>query len=361
MKSRGSKRRHSVRIAAQGYKTSVGIHDIKGVRPGPTLALVSGQHGGEWNGIEILRRVAVLTKSSALSGRLIVVPCANPEATKLMNEGFPVDWDIEALRETPGDPHSLLRYPWAACKNVNRENDPYNMNRKWPGKADGTLVQQTAYAIWEKAVAPADYVVDYHCYSDFWPHCAYLHRKSVVPLAAAFGIGLIWHLRKGEDDPAGMLHVAAERAGKTAFTVEFTPQRRLDYAEVAFGVEATLRLMVYLNMIEKPATLPVAPDPQYVVNWQQETAYIKSDATGLAVMSVPLMSELDKGEEIGRLVDLNLGASSHIFRSPMKGLLIRRPGPHYDIVHRGDTVFQVIDAKRISAPQRPQPTSRRSP
>lgn len=353
MKRSGSKRRHKLTVSAEGYNTSIGVHDITGARPGPTLAVISGQHGGEWTGIEILRRITAMIRPSRLAGRLIVVPCANPEAAKLMNEGFPVDWDIEALRATPGDPRSLLRYPWAACKNVNRDNDPYNMNRKWPGKPDGTLVQQTAHAIWKTAVAPADYVLDIHCYSDFWPHGAYLHRKEILPLATAFGIGLIWHLRKGEDDPAGMLQVAAEREGKTAFSVEFTPHRRLDYDEVDFGTDALQRLMVYLGMIDKPAGLPPAPETQYVATWHQKTAHIKSPGIGLAVMSVPLMCEVRKGQEIGRLIDLNKGDTSVIFRTPISGLLIQRPGPRYDIVQKGDTVFQVIAAKSVKPPAKP--------
>jgi len=41
--------------------------------------------------------------------------------------------------------------------------DGKNLNRVYPGRADGTVSERIAYAITREIIEPADYVLDLHC------------------------------------------------------------------------------------------------------------------------------------------------------------------------------------------------------
>jgi predicted deacylase len=53
---------------------------ISGNRPGPTLAVIAGMHGGEYAGIFAAQKLIQTVKPDSLSGRLIVVPVISSQA-----------------------------------------------------------------------------------------------------------------------------------------------------------------------------------------------------------------------------------------------------------------------------------------
>src|SRR5438876_1694292 len=87
---------------------------INGAKPGPKLALLAGAHGTEYASIIALEKLAQTTDPTVLSGTLIVVPLLNVASF---------------LQKVP---------------HLNPV-DGKNMNRLYPGKADGT---QTERALW---------------------------------------------------------------------------------------------------------------------------------------------------------------------------------------------------------------------
>ncbi len=80
---------------------------IHGAKPGPKLALVAGSHGNEYASIIPLENLAQRISPAALSGTLIIVPLINPASFAQR---------VPHLNPVDGK----------------------NMNRMYPGKADGT-------------------------------------------------------------------------------------------------------------------------------------------------------------------------------------------------------------------------------
>jgi predicted deacylase len=121
----------SVTTRLDGSELRIPIHVVNGERDGPTLTLVSTQHGAEWYSIEIVRRVITEVVPSKLHGRVIGVPVANPIAL----EHF--------TRMTPD------------------ESDEPDLNRVWPG---GTtwITEQIAAALDKEVLASTDYLMDFH-------------------------------------------------------------------------------------------------------------------------------------------------------------------------------------------------------
>lgn len=114
-----------------GSELRIPVHVLKGDRDGPTLTLVSTQHGAEWFSVEIIRRVLAEVTTASLRGRVIGIPVANPVA-------------LEQLKRMTPD-----------------ESDDPDLNRVWPG---GTtwLAEQIAAALEKAVLRQTNYLMDFH-------------------------------------------------------------------------------------------------------------------------------------------------------------------------------------------------------
>ena len=92
---------------------SIPVVVVNGARPGPVLALVAGAHGTEYASIIALEQLPAAVDAAQLAGTLIVVPLLNvPSFTKIVPHLNPVDGK--------------------------------NMNRMYPGRADGTQTERAS-------------------------------------------------------------------------------------------------------------------------------------------------------------------------------------------------------------------------
>ena len=119
---------HSVHRSAYGW-LPVPLACVKN-GTGPTVLLISGVHGDEYEGQVTLSRLIRDLEADEVSGRIIVVPMANFPAAKA------------GLRTSP--------------------IDELNLNRVFPGDPDGTPTQALAHYIDSVLLPMADYVLDLH-------------------------------------------------------------------------------------------------------------------------------------------------------------------------------------------------------
>ena len=119
---------HSVHASAYGF-IPIPIVVIKnGI--GPTALFVSGNHGDEYEGQVALCNLTRKLDPAHIKGRVIILPMAN----------FPAG--MAGRRTSP--------------------IDDANLNRAFPGQADGTVTQQIAYWIESTLLPKADLVADLH-------------------------------------------------------------------------------------------------------------------------------------------------------------------------------------------------------
>src|SRR5258707_10517049 len=104
---------------------------VNGAKPGPTLALIAGAHGTEYASIIALQKLAQSSDPTQLSGALIIVPLVNPAS---------FEEKVPHLNPV----------------------DKKNMNRFYPGKADGTQTERASWAITKQVIEKCDYLLDYH-------------------------------------------------------------------------------------------------------------------------------------------------------------------------------------------------------
>src|SRR5437773_418160 len=117
--------------AGSDAATRIPISIVRGVQAGPTIALIAGTHGSEVAPIVALQRVRALIDPAAMRGTVLIVHVANM-------------------------PSFLGRTIYYS------PIDGKNLNRVYPGKADGTVSERIAYAITNQIIERADYLVDMH-------------------------------------------------------------------------------------------------------------------------------------------------------------------------------------------------------
>ena len=230
----GAKASGTIQIpAGKDEATTIPISVIHGAQPGPTLALIAGNHGYEYTPIIALQRLLPSLDPKQLSGALILVHVANMPSF---------------LKRT-------IYYSPA---------DGKNLNRAYPGKADGSVSERIAYQITREVIERADYLLDIHCgdgneslrpYS-YWDVKA--GGKEVVEkskqLALAFGLERIVMDTERPIDPAQSVYCSttATTRGKPAITVESGGMGSTDNESIERIERGVMSVMRHLKMIEGP-------------------------------------------------------------------------------------------------------------
>jgi len=271
--------------------TRIPVSVFNGAKPGPLLALIAGTHGSEYTSIVALQRVRARLDPVRLAGSVILVHMANPTTFY--------------------------------GRRIYFGPDGKNLNRVYPGQADGTLSQRIAYAITTQVIAPATHVVDMHCgdgneslrpYSYWQVTGDPAIDAAGKRLALAFGLDHIVIDRERPADPNRTLYTSntAVRRGKPAITVESGGMGLTDEPSVHAQEAGALSVMADLGMLEAPSVR--VEKPLFV----DRSQVVTSPATGVWHPVVEKMQSVATGTLLGRLTD-PFGNLLHELRAPFAG------------------------------------------
>jgi predicted deacylase len=271
--------------------TRIPVSVFNGTKPGPVLALIAGTHGSEYTSIVALQRVRARLDPTKLAGAVILVHMANPTTFY--------------------------------GRRIYFSPDGKNLNRVYPGQADGTLSQRIAHAITTQVIAPATHVIDMHCgdgneslrpYS-YWQVAGDPALDAAGKrLALAFGLDHIVIDRERPADPNRTLYTSntAVRRGKPAITVESGGMGLTDEPSVRAQEQGALSVMADLGILDGPS---IKVDKPLFVDRSQ---VVTSPATGVWHPAVEKMQSVATGTLLGRVTD-PFGAVLHEVRAPFAG------------------------------------------
>ncbi|HET7697301.1 MAG TPA: M14 family metallopeptidase [Vicinamibacterales bacterium] len=259
--------------------TTIPVTVINGASSGPVLALIAGTHGMEYVPIVALQRLRTAIDAKAITGAVIMVHVANM-------------------------PSFLGRTIYYSPV------DGKNLNRVYPGKADGTISERIAETITREVIARATHVVDLHCgdgneslrpYS-YWittgdPKVAQAGRA----MALAFGLEHIVVDRERPTDPANSVYTSntAITRGKPALTTETGGMAIVDEASIELVRRGVAGLMKHLGMrTDGPA--PVAAPVLF-----ERNEVLRAGATGIFYAAVEKGREVKKGARLGHITDFH--------------------------------------------------------
>lgn len=287
-------------------KLTMPVTVIRGRRSGPTLFISAAVHGDELNGVEIIRRILRLKSLDRLRGTLIAVPIVNV--------------------------HGFLR-------NSRYLPDRRDLNRSFPGSANGSVAARLAKVFIDEIVMKADYGIDLHTGAIHRANLpqirADLSQPTVRAMADAFGCPLLIDASLRE----GSLREYADRKGVPLLLYEAGEALRFDEFSIRAGVRGVIGVMRHLGMLSLRKTSRKAPPKPVVAtdsNWE------RAPESGILRSLVNLGEYVEVDQVLAYVAD-PFGATEVAVRSEHAGIVIGRS--YLPVAHAGDALYHVARVK----------------
>ncbi|MDD5676778.1 MAG: succinylglutamate desuccinylase/aspartoacylase family protein [Kiritimatiellae bacterium] len=325
--------------SAGGRKVTVSVWRLQGKKPGPTLALVAGQHGMEHMGPVVLTRFPDCCPET-FCGTVYLCACANPLALEIDYEWYPENEDLAKLNQ-----YYYSRFNHAYCPFGIGRRTNYNMNRLWnrrhqPGYG---VAGEIAGWIWDVACETADVIVDFHSRDGFRP-LIFAADADVIPVARLFGAQGIYLSLAGiaaDSFEGGNLAIQGNQDGKVAFCVEFSTQHGYRPDEIPFGINGILNVMKGMGMLPGEVVLD---RPVYRI---LEKVPVAARAGGHIYYHCQPYDPVSKGDvlfdirspETLEIVDRGISPLDGIMSEPTY-IPIAKSGLHLCAVQRADVVAE---------------------
>ena len=243
---------------------------------GPTVLLMAGNHGDEYEGQIALMKLLRTIDSADVQGRLIILPAANFPAVMAGRRVSPIDSG--------------------------------NLNRSFPGNPNGTPTEMIAHYIESVILPMCQYAFDMHSGGSSLEYVPHAHARrhadpgileKTVALIAAFGAPYGGLVRPLQGEPRTM-SAAAERQNVVYVNVELGGGGTVSRALVKLAESGLRRTLALLGVLRSPS---VGQPPGNVRYFSVEGAanYVYCLENGLFEPFVDLCQEVAAGEPAGAL------------------------------------------------------------
>jgi predicted deacylase len=316
-----ARRRYSLAVdrATEPPSPHVAIEVLVGRRHRPVLALVAGIHGDEYDGILALQELAREIEPETLDGTLAIAPVANPFAF------------AAGQRRTP--------------------DDDADLNRVFPGRADGTLSERLADRLCQRLLRQADMIFTLHGATStgyLSPWVEYLNEATPVgeatfAIARATGIPHLIAL----DNLPGRLQRTIANLGVPLVEAEVGGRGATRRENVTYYKERALNVARHAGLLP-PAVVGEPAAAQTI--WRLGS--VAAEAEGIFLREVELNAVVRSGDGLGRIVD-RAGEVVAEVRAPEDGMI----GGYRDHagVRPGDPLFNLwLRAEQIGPGRQPR-------
>lgn len=283
---------------------------------GPRVAVVSGVHGDELEGLYVAHRLAAwledLNRRSpeSLRGRIELYPAVNPLGLDSLERSVP--------------PQGV------------------DLNRTFPGHPQGLIAQRVAAALMRELTGAA-LVVDVHASNIFLREIPQVRineefRERLVPLSQRMNLDVIWvhgaitvleatiaHSLNSADTPC----LVVEMGVGMRVTPEFTDQ-------LVVGLLHTWR---NLGVLDEDIDLPPLSHAPFLAD-DSNVHYLNAETSGIFVPEIAHWTGVQQHELLGRIVSPHHGEVLSEVRSPTDGVLFTLR--EYPLVYEGSLMARIM-------------------
>ncbi|MBX5066874.1 succinylglutamate desuccinylase/aspartoacylase family protein [Rhizobium lentis] len=287
---------------------------------GPSLLLMAGNHGDEYEGELQLGRLMRLLDVAAIRGAVTILPMANLPAVMAAKRCSPFDGG--------------------------------NLNRAFPGDPMGSPTARMAHFLEHELFPRHDVILDLHSGGTSMAHlpCALIERQAdavrferSVALMRALGASYAFIADNGAAAPTSM--GAAARAGTIGLSGEFGGGGTVTPETMTFTVAALDRLLLTLGIVDRPvlSRVPlVQPGPLQLLSLSRHSQGIYASRRGWFEPAVALGATVAAGDLAGWYHDLErLQQPEEELRFAESGIVISHR-LHCDS-QAGDCLIQVAE------------------
>ncbi len=271
---------------------AVPLIELTGSADGPLLTVIAGVHGCEYASMAGVRRWCRDLAGRDLRGRVRAVPVLN----------------LPAFRS---------RAPFVVPE------DGKNLNRCFPGVANGTLAERLAYDTFHQLIAGSDAYIDAHCgdiVEALQPFALYESgpaESRARDLANAYGLPYVIRQEAGpERAVAGTSSGAAAEAGIPAITAEAGGCGLVEEQAVAMHVAGLNRVLQVLGMAD--GQQGAAPSPTYLGRF----LWLRCERAGWWEPVVTAGQHLTAGQLIGTVGTLDGAEVQETIKAPADCVVI---------------------------------------
>jgi len=278
---------------------------------GPTALLTGANHGDEYEGPVALQHLALTLDIATVSGRVIIVPAFNYPAFRA------------GLRTSP--------------------IDQGNLNRSFPGRADGTVTEKIADYFQRTLIPMADAVLDFHSGGktlDFLPFaCVHVlddKQQQKINTAAMQAFNAPFSMLLLEIDSAGMYDTAVEDQGKVFVSTELGGGGTATARSIAIAKKGVRNFLIHTGIVQA--------EPEYSASIKLDmpdaSCFVFSDREGLIEPMLDLGDSVEAGELIARIWPTDrTGVEPVDYHALRSGILAARHFP--GLVKSGDCMAVV--------------------
>jgi len=274
--SPGSVARGTIPVTTLAGDTPLGIPVvvINGTQPGPCFWVDGAIHGDEPEGPLACQIAMREVDPAQLAGTLVLCPVLNVAAFEAAQRGNPLD------------------------------TFSYDMNRIYPGRANGYLTERVAAAHAEAMGAVADFEISIHSGGahSFLDKAIFVdERPASVELATAMGPG--WGCIMSSISPKGSPMAYLKDIGKVSITVELGGRSATSPA--AFAAVGRALADAILNILRHYRMYPgeaAYPSPRY--RGQQEALLAPASGLFLPREDIQFLTPMPKGTPIARITSI---------------------------------------------------------
>ena len=301
---------HSVHRSAYGWIPIPFVQIKNG--DGPTILLMAGNHGDEYEGQVAVTRLAKALEPNMINGRVLLLPMANYPAAKAGYRTSPID--------------------------------DGNLNRSFPGDPTGSVTQVIAHYIESVLMKLADYAIDLHSGGSslhYVPTVLYGDREDpremeeVLRLMRAFAAPYALHFRRSGEIVST---AAARRQGTIAVTVEMGGSGTVTPYALKVTQEGIERVMHEFGIL-KESNLG-SPGDTRVLRLTGQHNYLYAREEGLFEPAAEIGEDVTEGQTAGWIHHPEspwVEAQEVVFPITATILCKRIPGR----VQPGDCLFQL--------------------
>lgn len=292
---------------------------------GPVALICAGNHGDEYEGQIIVRRLFEELTQDDLLGGIILVPALNIPAV------------LAAQRVSP--------------------LDQGNLNRSFPGEAFSSPTKEIAGFVASQLIPHADLVIDLHSggrtsdYLDSSYFClTHDTKQNQKTRELAEAMGLPFTFVVPPSDTPGDLDSAAHLAGCGMLSCELGGEGKISRRALNSGWKGVLRVLVRQGIIKEEKAVRLGYSPKsntQFLDLGRKASYITADSYGLAELLVDIGAEVTIGQPVAIMRDVHhMHAKPLKIVSPRNGIVaVRRTAT---LIAPGDHLFVIASEYDVS-------------
>ncbi len=283
-----------------GTLIEIPVYVFNGEKAGPTILLQGGLHGDEVNSIELIRRMLIDKSYKIYRGCVIVVPLLNVF-------GF---------------------------LNFSRDMHGKDVNRSFPGSKRGSLASRVAYYHMKELVKNVDFAIDFHTggaqRNNFAQIRYTLQDDRAKKLAHIFNAPF---MMSSKLIPKSFRNECYKN-NIPVLVFEGGESLRLDEISIEKGINGTLNILRYFNMIHKSVVIP-SMDKSIEITTRK---WIRAKIAGMFSTVIKNGDEVTKGQILGHIMD-TYGETNYAVKAPFDGFIFAIN--NFPIINMGDAIFHI--------------------